>query len=235
VIEAGHGRVFDHTISIPSVRNTAQFGLPNACASCHVGERPGWEAEPFERWYPGAEERNHRVKLARTVAAARAGRPEAKEPLLGLLSDPNPVLRAGAAWMLARYDADLAAPLADPHPLVRRAAVKGMAGRDPEALVPLLGEANAVVRRAAALALAENYAFVRPRPPLRERLLATLEELARFRPDHERLHFAIAALHELAGRTGEALRAYDRYLRLRPWDERAAGHVARLRASGGAG
>jgi len=115
---------------------------------------------------------------------------------------------------------------------VRRAAVKGLAARDPGSLVPLLDDANAVLRRAAAMALAEGYAYVRPRPELRKRLLATLREFVRFRPDHDRLHFGIAALHELAGRTEEALRSYDRYLRLRPWDERTAAHVARLRASG---
>jgi len=234
VIEAGHGRVFDHSISIPSVRNTERYGTPNACASCHLLESPGWESESFARWYPGAEERNDRVALAQTLAAARAGRAEAKEPLLELLEDENPIRRAAAGWMLSRFDADLRPLLADPHPLVRRAAIKGVAARAPEGLVPLLDDANAVVRRAAVMALAENYAYVRPRPDLRERLLAQLGEFARFRPDHDRLHFEIAALQEMAGRTAEALRSYDRYLRLRPWDERTAAHVARLRASGAA-
>jgi len=233
VIEAGHGRVFDHAISIPSVRNTQELGLPNACATCHVEQRPGWEAESFAQWYPGAEERNRRVALAEAVAAGREGKPEAEGSLRDLLADPNPVYRAGAAWMLARYDVDLAPQLADPHPLVRRAAVKGVAARDPAALIPLLDDGNAVLRRAAAMALAENYALVRARPALRARLLAMLEEFARMRPDHERLHFEIGALHELAGDTAAALRAYDRYLRLRPWDERTAAHVAELRAPPG--
>jgi predicted CXXCH cytochrome family protein len=232
VIEAGHGSVFDHSISIPSVRNTERFGIPNACASCHVDRPPGWEAESFARWYPGAEERNHRVALARTVAAARAGLPEAREPLLGMLEDGNPVLRAAAAWLLTGYDADLRPLLSDPHPLVRRAAVKGVAARDPGALVPLLDDANAVLRRAAAMALSESYAYVRPRPELRERILAALEEFVRFRPDHDRLHFEVAALHEMAGRAEQALRSYERYLRLRPWDERTAAHAGRLRVAG---
>ncbi|HEX5136076.1 MAG TPA: cytochrome c3 family protein [Planctomycetota bacterium] len=231
-IEAGHGRVFDHSISVPSIRNTEKFGIPNACASCHVEAPPGWVAESFARWYPGAEERNHRVALARTVAAARAGEPGAREPLLQLLEDENPIRRAAATWLLTRYDADLRPLLADPHPLVRRAAVKGVAARDPGALVPLLDDANAVLRRAAAMELAESYAYVRPRPELRERILCVLEEFVRFRPDHDRLHFEIAALHEMAGRTEEALRSYDRYLRLRPWDERAAAHAGQLRVAG---
>lgn len=231
VIEAGHGRVFDHSISIPSIRNTEKFGLPNACSSCHLDKTRDWVAEAFARWYPGAEERNHRVALAQTIADARAGRPGAKQPLLALLAAKNPIERAAATWLLSRYDTDLRPQLADPHPLVRRAAIKSVATRDPGALVPLIDDPNAVLRRAAAMALAESYAFVRPRPELRKRLLAVLQEFVRFRPDHDRLHFAIGALHELAGRTDEALRSYDRYLRLRHWDERTAAHVKRLRAA----
>ena len=32
----------DHSISIPSPRNTARFGVPNACNECHAAESPEW-------------------------------------------------------------------------------------------------------------------------------------------------------------------------------------------------
>jgi predicted CXXCH cytochrome family protein len=229
VIEGGHGRSFDHTMSVPSMRNTKELGLPNACRDCHLLEDPGWEYEPFERWYPGAEERNHRVALARTIAAARTGRDGAREPLLELLRDENPVYRAGAARYLARYDVDLRPQLADPHPMVRRAAIEGVAGEHPEALVRLLDDENHVLRYRAALALLLKPGGLRGRPDLRDRVLAALEPFARLRPDRDVNHLALARLYEQAGRVPEAVRSYERYLRLASWDERTRAHLGRLR------
>jgi len=222
VIEGGHGRVRDHTISTPSIANTRELGLPNACRSCHVTEYPGWEYESFDRWYPGAEERNHRVALARAIAGGRARRPEAKDALVALLSNENPVYRAGAAALLAPYDADLRPQLADPDPLVRRSAIDGVALRHPEALEPLLDDASFVLRRAAAIALASRgekspYDYLASRPELRARVRAVLEEASHARPDDADLHFLIGELSRLEGRREESARAMERYYRLRPW------------------
>jgi predicted CXXCH cytochrome family protein len=222
VIEGGHGRVRDHTISIPSIRNTRELGLPNACRTCHLTEYPGWEYEPFERWYPRADERNHRVPLARAIAGGRARKPEAKEPLVALLADANPVYRAGAASLLSGYDVDLRPALADPHPLVKRAAVDGVAARHPDALVPLLESPSLVLRRAAAIALASRregtaYGYVAARAPLRARVVAVLEECVAERPDDADIHFLLAQLYRMDEREGEANRALSRYRLLRPW------------------
>lgn len=223
VIEGGHGRVRDHTISIPSIENTRKLGLPNACRSCHLTEIPGWEYEPFAKWYPEADARNHRVPLAATIAAGRARRPEAKEPLLKLLGDPNPVYRAGAASLLAAYDADLRDVLADTHPLVRRKAVEGVARRHPEALESLLGDESLVLRRAVAIALASRhekapYGYIAARKELRARVVPVLEECARERPDDADIHFLLGKLHAMDGRDEEASRARSRYALLRPWE-----------------
>jgi hypothetical protein len=222
VIEGGHGRVRDHTVSIPSMENTRKLGLPNACRSCHLTEQPGWEYEHFARWYPEADARNHRVPLAAAVAAGRARRPEAKEPLLKLLEDPNPVYRAGAAALLAPYDVDLRPALLDPHPLVRRKAVEGVALRHPEALEPLLADGGLAMRRAAAVALASRfekqaYGYIAARPELRARVVPVLEECARERPDDADLHFLLAKVYAMDGRKEEADRALSRYALLRPW------------------
>lgn len=222
VIEGGHGQVRDHTISIPSIENTRRHGLPNACRSCHLTEYPGWEYPHFEAWYPEADARNHRVPLAAAIAAGRARRPDAKEPLGKLLADPNPVYRAGAASLLAAYDTDLRPALADPHPLVRKAAIDGVARRHPEALEPLLGDPSLVLRRAAAIALASRYertayGYIAARPELRARVIPVLEECARERPDDADLHFLLHRLYAMEGREEEADRALSRYARLRPW------------------
>ncbi|MGH7163312.1 MAG: HEAT repeat domain-containing protein [Planctomycetota bacterium] len=225
VIEGGHGRVRDHTISIPSPENTDRHGTPNACRACHLDKEPGWEQEPFQLWYPGAEGRNHRVRVATAVAGGRAGDLRSREPLLDLLKDPNPVYRAGAAWMLSRYEVDLRPQLQDPHPMVRRAAIRGVGARHPEALEALLDDPSHVLRRAAAGELAERYEHVRARPELRDRLVGILQEFASRRPDDARAHFAIGALHALAGRTDASRRSYLRYLTLIPWDERVRREV----------
>jgi hypothetical protein len=222
VIEGGHGRVRDHTISIPSMENTRRLGLPNACRSCHIADEPGFEFAPFAKWYPEADKRNHRVPLARTVAAGRARKPEAKAPLLELLSDRNPVYRAGAAALLAPYDVDLRGVLSDPHPFVRRKAVDGVALRHPEALEPLLGDPGLVLRRAAAIALASrgeraNYDWISTRKELRAKVVLVLEECVRERPDDADAHWLLGTLYRMDGRTDEANRAVSRFRLLRPW------------------
>jgi len=223
VIEGGHGHVRDHTISIPSIENTRKLGLPNACRSCHLTEYPGWEYEPFTKWYPDADAKNHRVALAQAIAGGRARRPEAKGPLEKLLLDPNPVYRAGAASLLAAYDTDLRPALSDPHPLVRRAAIDGVALRHPDALAVLLNDdVSLVLRRAAAMALATRwdkvaYGYIAARKELRARIVPVLEECVRERPDDADIHYVLGRLYAMDGRKEDADRAVSRYMRLRPW------------------
>ncbi len=220
LIEGGHGRVRDHTISIPSPRNRSAHGIPNACADCHLDKEPGWDRARFDEFYPGAEERNHRVRLAQTVAWGRAGDPRGREPLLALLRDENPVYRAGATWMLSRYGVDVRPQLSDGDPMVRRAAIAGIAATHPDALLPLLDGDNATLRRAAAAALVDpaRYEALRAQPERIAKLLQVLEPFMRLRPDAARFHKAIAALHVLRGDKAAARASYERYLLLQPWD-----------------
>lgn len=228
VIEGGHGWTHDHTISIPSIKNTQKLGLPNACGSCHLLEDTGWEYEHLENWWPGLDTRNHRVRLADAFAS------DDNEKLLGLLKDKNPVYRAGAAWALAGKGADLRPLLLDKHPMVRRAAIKGVAARYPDALLPLLQEPNMVLRRAAAFELAEKresqpFDYISARPELRRTVHSVLATFLRLRPDVARLHFTLGGLHEVAGRKQEAIGSYERYLRLNPHNTRIRNHVEQLK------
>ncbi len=226
VIEGGHGRVFDHTISIPSPRTSRRLGLPNACADCHLTDPIGFEVEPFERWYPGAEERNHRGALALAIHAGRTGAADAEGLLTPYLADKNPVYRAGAARLLARGQGDLRPLLADPNALVRRAAIDGVAARHPDALIPLLEDPNMVIRYRAARALVD-------RADLREKLTLLFEGFTALKNDREIDHFLLGRLYEAGGRIPEAIAAYERYLRLWPFDTVTRAHVARRRAGGG--
>ena len=227
VIEAGHGWTYDHTISIPSIANSNKFGLPNACASCHLLEDPKWEQESFWRWYPDADKHNHRVALAEAVAGGRERTAEAKPLLEALAKDANSIYRAGAVRLLAGYGVDLATALDDKSPLVRRAAIEGVKRSDPARLIPLLDDENHVLRYRAALALAERAA--RDDPDLRRRVIGVLEAFAAQRSDIDATHYALAALFDAAGDTAQAVASYQRYLRLNPWDKRAQKRMELLR------
>ena len=232
VIEGGHGWTHDHTISIPSARNTQKFGLPNACRSCHLIEDTGWEYDHMERLWPGLDERNHRVALADALMS------NDKSKLLKLLKDPNEVYRAGAAWALAAHDVDLRPQLADPHPMVRRAAIKGVAARHPDDLVPLLSDPNMVLRRAAAFSLAEKktaqpFDFIRARPKLLVQVRSVLSSFSKLRPDVARLHFTLGGLAEVSEQWEEAIVSYERFLRVNPHNQRIQKHVDGLKARRG--
>ncbi|MDH3591895.1 MAG: HEAT repeat domain-containing protein, partial [Planctomycetota bacterium] len=171
------------------------------------------------KWYPDAERNNHRVALAATLAAAREKRPDAKERLVELLRDRNPVYRAGAAYLLEPYDVDLRAQLSDPHPLVRRAAIPGVARLHHDALVPLLEDKSTVLRRAAALALATKwyrnpFDFIAKQKDLRRRCREVLEQCVALRPDHAELHRVLAALYDLDEEAEKAARARARHEKL---------------------
>ena len=102
-----------------------------------------------------------------------------------------------------------------------------------QALESMLGHPNPVLRGAAAEALAAKrvkspFDWMRDRPALRERVLVVLEEMARLRPDRSNPHYLAAVLHELSGRRGAARGAYERYLRLNPYDDRVRSHLKRL-------
>jgi predicted CXXCH cytochrome family protein len=222
VIEGGHGQVYDHTISIPSMVNTKKHGIPNACLQCHLLEDPGWEYEHFNAWYPKAEERNHRVQLASTVAAGRARKPGAEGALRKLAEDSNEIYRAGAVRLLAGYNVDLGRYLKDPSALVQRAAIESSM---PEALVPLLASKNDVLRYRAALKLAED----RENATTRALVIPVLEEFVRIRPDQVAPHMALARLYESAGDRNRAIVSYERYLRINPWDSGIQRHLKKLK------
>ncbi|MHC4940676.1 MAG: multiheme c-type cytochrome [Planctomycetota bacterium] len=219
VIEAGHGWTYDHTISIPSIANSKEQGIANACASCHLLEDPGWEVDSFRKWYPGSEQRDHRVALAEAIAGGRERSADARPRLEAMAKNGNAIYRAGAVRLLAGYGADLAAALEDESPLVRRAAIEGVKRSDPGRLVPLLEDENHVLRYRAAMALAERAA--REDPDLRRRVITILQSFAAKRSDVDATHFALAVLFDAAGDGDQAAASYARYLRLNPWDDRA--------------
>ena len=124
----------DHSISIPSPRNTARFGVPNACNECHVAESPEWATARMDEWWGETPRRRKIERRAEAYTGARELSREALDQLLAISADEGegPMNRANAAGHLSRYLADretrepatqaLLAASRDSHPLVRAVA-----------------------------------------------------------------------------------------------------------------
>ena len=124
----------DHSISIPSPRNTARFGVPNACNECHAAESPEWATAQMDEWWGETPRRRKIERRAEAYTGARQLSREALDQLLAISTDEGegPVNRANAAGHLGRYLADpetrdpatqaLLAASGDSHPLVRAVA-----------------------------------------------------------------------------------------------------------------
>ena len=98
----------DHSISIPSSRNTARFGVPNACNECHAAESPEWATARMDEWWGETPRRRKIERRAEAYSGARELSREALDQLLAISTDEGegPVNRANAAGHLGRYLAD---------------------------------------------------------------------------------------------------------------------------------
>jgi tetratricopeptide (TPR) repeat protein len=124
----------DHSWTSPDPLLTRELGIPNACNRCHTaeGEDVDWAIRIVEDWYGPRMERPARQRT-RWIAAARAGQPAARDPLMALIeSDEIPYWRAVAAGLLHQWIEEpgvrevLLGILEDPDPLVRAAAVTSL-------------------------------------------------------------------------------------------------------------
>ncbi|HJO03165.1 MAG TPA: HEAT repeat domain-containing protein [Acidobacteriota bacterium] len=153
----------DHGFRVPRPDQSAAFGVPNACDSCHADEGAGWSAAAVRRLY--GEDRTRGAEWTEAISGARTGHPESETRLLAVAAGlANPaIVRATAFQLLPPYltQASLAAvqgALGDGDPLVRRAAVEVLTSVDPRAavgaLAPMLRDSNLPTRLDAAHALA---------------------------------------------------------------------------------
>jgi tetratricopeptide (TPR) repeat protein len=153
----------DHSLRIPRPDLSLALGVPNACAQsgCHIDSTDAWAAGYFRRWY-GEARRPH---YGTTLAAGRAGRPDAGPPLVSLAGDLlyQGIVRATAIALLAGYPGDsttavLRRALDDDDPLIRYTALTSVSAPSPEAyaalVAPLLFDPVRLVRLEAAARLA---------------------------------------------------------------------------------
>jgi hypothetical protein len=82
---ATHQRTSDHSISIPRPAESAAFGTPNACTTCHTGKTPQWALQALTKW---KQTKALAVRpWVRAVFDGRAKVPQAKGELAAMLED----------------------------------------------------------------------------------------------------------------------------------------------------
>ncbi len=151
----------DHSIRIPRPDLSVTLGTPNACNRCHADKSNEWSAEYTRKWY-GSKQKYH---YGTTFEAARAGKAQAKEELISIVSDPlaATLVRATALSLLAGYQGDevitvFQRALASDQDILRRTAVVFLpplpAAKLMEMVGPYLDDSVKGIRIEAARALA---------------------------------------------------------------------------------
>lgn len=94
----------DHTFQAPVPENTARFGIPNACTTCHDDRSPEWAARQMDEWWGDAERRGRSGTLADTMYRAGSGDVSTLPGLARLAVDRSQglLVRASAAEFIAR-------------------------------------------------------------------------------------------------------------------------------------
>jgi len=94
----------DHTFQPPVPENTAQFGIPNACTTCHDNRTPEWAAKQMNDWWGDSDRRAQAVTLADTMYRAGSGDTTTLPALAKLAVDRSQgfLVRASAADYIGR-------------------------------------------------------------------------------------------------------------------------------------
>ncbi len=205
----------DHSIRVPRPDLSQITGSPNACNStdCHGDKPVAWSVEHFEKWY-GLARKPH---FGTTLAAGRAGTPEARDDLIRLAGDMlyPAMVRATALSLLPYYPspestAAFARALADEDALVRYTAVSSISAATGQEFVelvaPLLVDPVKSVRIMAASAIADAPADLL-KPYQQEALAAGLAEYEEAMAYSLDFSFAGYNLGNLYARLGESDKA----------------------------
>jgi predicted CXXCH cytochrome family protein len=93
----------DHTFRPPVPENTAQFGVPNACTTCHDNRSPEWAVRQMDAWWGDRERRAGEAALADTMYRAGSGDTTTLPALARLAVDRSQglLVRASAAEFIA--------------------------------------------------------------------------------------------------------------------------------------
>ena len=94
----------DHTFQPPVPENTAEFGIPNACNTCHDDRSPEWAARQMDAWWGDRQRRAGEMALADTMYRAGSGDAATLTALSRLAVDRTRgfLIRASAADYVGR-------------------------------------------------------------------------------------------------------------------------------------
>jgi predicted CXXCH cytochrome family protein len=238
----------DHTFQPPVPENTVQFGIPNACTTCHDDRTPEWAAKQMTAWWSDNERRTQAVSLADTMYRAGSGDTTTLPGLAKLAVDRSQgfLVRASAADYIGRLVAEsrtghvaasasmqsqtsFAGAVA---PSTSQAAAARAATSPPEvtpaivnALIGAASDPEAAVRTAAITSLGSIGDRNRTLMPIVARL-ADEARVVRAKAAEVLVSFGI---FELPGPAGEALRkAQDDYIvSLDMFPDMASNHAAK--------
>ncbi len=210
----------DHSLRLPRPDLSQETGVPNACTAsgCHDDQPLAWSLRYYRQWYGEARTPHY----GQVFAAARGGRPEARDQLIRMAGDPlyPALVRATALDYLSRYPGEESTEafnqaLQDDDALIRYTALSSATAATPQRYVelvsPLLFDPVKAVRIEAAARLADA-------PPSmlqvyqQEQLAAALEEYEWTMAYSLDFSFAGHNLGNLYARLGDAERA-ERYYR----------------------
>jgi hypothetical protein len=231
----------DHTFQPPVPENTAQFGIPNACTSCHDDRSPEWAAKQMNDWWGDAARRSKTASLAGVMYRAGSGDGSTLPDLAKIALDRSQgfIVRAGAADYIGRLVSESRSRQQAGATAQSQTSFLGLskakAGRKPvlvdvtpaivNALIGAASDPEPVVRAAAVNALGTIGDRERSLAPILARLV-----------DQTRVVRAKAAevlvtmgVVELPGAAGEALKkAQNEYIvSLDTFPDSAANHAAK--------
>ncbi len=133
----------DHSIRIPRPDLSVKLGVPNACNKCHTDKLPQWAADTVMKWY-GPRPAGFQ-NFAETLYAGDIGAPGAGKLLAELVADRNqPAIARASALERIGAVAGASSPdairdgVADKDALLRRAAAIALAGANPGASAAIL-------------------------------------------------------------------------------------------------
>lgn len=173
--------VRSHQVTSPTVRESVDFGRPNACNLCHLDQPLAWTADKLQAWYgqvsPELSRDDREVAAsAKWLLAGDAG----QRALIAWSMGWAPAQRASGTDWLAPY---LAITLNDPYSAVRYVAWKSLQ------TLPGFGDFRFVYTADDETTFAAaNYAYQRTlelrggHPPLAPRPATLLDGTGRFRP-----------------------------------------------------
>jgi predicted CXXCH cytochrome family protein len=94
----------DHTFQPPVPENTAQFGIPNACTTCHDDRSPEWASKQMNAWWNDGDRRSKATSLADVMYRAGSGDPATLPALAKIAVDRSQgfIIRASAADYIGR-------------------------------------------------------------------------------------------------------------------------------------